>query len=201
MLREMKQFPRIIAVCGLKRSGKDTIADYLCANYGYTKIKIANPLKQGLKAMFGFSDEQLESDAKDEIDPRWGVQPRKIMQFIGTEVMQYQLQQLIPGIGRKVWIKSLIEEHIIKSSNPNKLYVIPDLRFVHEYEELSKHNTMFWRVDRVAELDKLNHACELHISEKEYLQIPVSHIFKNETKQTLFNQIDETMNQIHISQI
>lgn len=191
----MKQFPKIIAVCGVKRSGKDTIADYLCANYGYTKIKIANPLKQGLKAMFGFSDEQLESDAKDELDSRWEIQPRKIMQFIGTEVMQYQLQEIIPGIGRKVWIKSLIEEHIHNSRSSNELFVIPDLRFLHEYDELSKYNAVFWRVDRITELEKVNHICDLHISEKEYLQIPVSHIFKNETKHDLFQQIDIKISQ------
>jgi dephospho-CoA kinase len=196
----MKQFPKIIAICGLKRSGKDTIADYLCSNYGYTKIKIANPLKQGLKVMFGFTDEQLESDKKDEIDPRWEVQPRKIMQFIGTEVMQYQLQQIIPGIGRKVWIRSLVEEYINNSKHNDKLFVIPDLRFLHEYEELSKHNTLFWRVDRITELDKLNHVCDLHISEKEYLQIPVSHIFKNETKNDLYSQIDNKINDIRFSQ-
>lgn len=196
----MKHFPKIIAICGLKRSGKDTIADYLCSNYGYTKIKIANPLKQGLKVMFGFTDEQLESDKKDEIDPRWEIQPRKIMQFIGTEVMQYQLQQIIPGIGRKVWIRSLIEEYITNSQNPNELFVIPDLRFLHEYEELSKLNAIFWRVDRVTELSKLNHACDLHISEKEYLQIPVSHIYNNETKHDLFNQIDTKINQISVNQ-
>jgi hypothetical protein len=196
----MKQFPKIIAICGLKRSGKDTIADYLCSNYGYTKIKIANPLKQGLKVMFGFTDEQLESDKKDEIDPRWEVQPRKIMQFIGTEVMQYQLQQIIPGIGRKVWIRSLVEEYINDSKHNDKLFVIPDLRFLHEYEELSKHNTLFWRVDRITELDKLNHVCDLHISEKEYLQIPVSHVFKNETKNDLYSQIDNKINDITLSQ-
>lgn len=196
----MKQFPKIIAICGLKRSGKDTIADYLCSNYGYTKIKIANPLKQGLKVMFGFTDEQLESDKKDEIDPCWEVQPRKIMQFIGTEVMQYQLQQIIPGIGRKVWIKSLIEEHISNPLHNDKLFVIPDLRFLHEYEELSKHNAIFWRVDRVTELEKLNHNCDIHISEKEYLQIPVSHIFRNETKKDLFVQIDVKFKQQTINQ-
>jgi dephospho-CoA kinase len=196
----MKQFPKIIAICGLKRSGKDTIADYLCSNYGYTKIKIANPLKQGLKQMFGFSDEQLESDKKDEIDPRWEVQPRKIMQFIGTEVMQYQLQQIIPGIGRKVWIRSLVEEYINKSTGSSELYVIPDLRFLHEYEELAKHNALFWRVERITELEKLNHSCDLHISEKEYLQIPVSDIFTNETKHDLFSQIDKTINNISINQ-
>lgn len=190
----MNKFPRIIAICGLKRSGKDTIADYLCSHYGYTKIKIASPLKKGLQVMFGFTDEQLETNKKDEIDPRWNVKPRQLMQFLGTDVMQYQLQQIIPDIGRKVWIKSLIEEHLNQQENDkNKLYVIPDLRFLHEHEELSKYDTVFWRVDRISELQKLNHACDLHVSEKEYLNIPVSHIFKNETRQDLFKHIDDAM--------
>lgn len=193
MIQEMQHFPRIIAICGVKRSGKDTIADYLCNNYGYTKIKIATPLKEGLKLMFGFTDEQLETDKKDQIDSKWNVEPRKIMQFIGTDVMQYQIQEILPGIGRKVWIKSLIEKHL---HNKDTLFVIPDLRFVHEYEELLKYNTVFWRVDRITPFDKINHVCDLHVSEKEYLDIPVSQIFKNETKQDLYVQINNVLNQI-----
>lgn len=193
----MQRFPPVIAICGLKRSGKDTIADYLCENYGYTKIKIATPLKQGLKAMFGFTDEQLESDKKDCLDERWGIEPRKAMQFIGTEIMQYRIQEILPNIGRSFWIKSLIEEYISNQSehdNTKKRYVIPDLRFLHEYEILSKHNTTFWRVERIKELDIDNtHPCDLHSSEQEYLTIPVTKIFANKTKQDLFAQIDKAM--------
>lgn len=174
---------KIIAICGLKRSGKDTIADYLCMNHGFVKIKIATPLKEGLKCMFGFTDEQLETDMKDMVDTRWGVEPRKVMQLIGTEVMQYQLQSLISGVGRTFWIKRLVEEHV--NSGKHDCLVISDLRFKHEYEMLKEYNTTFWRVERNVVTSK---SCD-HSSEHEYLEIPVSHVFMNHDKNELFTEV------------
>lgn len=182
-----KQFPRIIAICGKKRSGKDTVADHVCRQFGYVKIHIANPLKQGVKVMFGFNDEQLETDLKDVVDKTWGVEPRKIMQFIGTEVMQFKINEILPNIGRTFWIKSLIEEHINNPTHDDKLYVIPDLRFYHEYELLSQYNVVFWRVERTISTDN----DDAHVSEREYLDIPVSHTFKNNNRVDLYKQIDE----------
>lgn len=189
--------PKIIAICGLKRTGKDTIADYLCKNYGYTKIRISNPLKQGLKVMFGFTDEQLETDMKDVVDERWGVEPRKVMQFIGTDIMQYQINEILPTIGRNFWIKSLIEEHFNRTNNKDdtnhNLFVISDLRFHHEYELLSKYNTVFWRVERMmGDGETLMPTQDCHLSEKEYLDIPVSNILNNSDIHDLYRQIDTT---------
>ncbi len=177
--------PSIIAICGLKRSGKDTIADVLCECYGYEKAKIATPLKDALKILFKLSDAQVEGNEKDIIDPRWGVEPRRLMQFIGTEVMQYQLQELLPDVGRTFWIKRLIEEHITQNKGTNKKIVIPDLRFKHEYDLLSKYNAVFWRVERFYN-DNIH---ETHSSELEYLDIPVEHIFKNEGSKAQLEQL------------
>lgn len=183
----MAHLPRIIAICGFKRSGKDTIADYLCKNHGYTKVKISSPLKDGLKAFFGFTDEQLESDTKDVIDPVWGVTPRSVMQFFGTEVMQYQVQSILPGIGRNFWIKRLVSECI---QDTEKRFVIPDMRFKHEYDMLKNHDAAFWRVERA--LPASITESEVHVSEKEFLDIPVSHIFHNIDNQQhmLFHDVD-----------
>jgi hypothetical protein len=173
------QTPRIIAICGFKRSGKDTLADYLCNHHGYTKVKISTPLKEGLKSFFNFNDEQLECSSKDEIDPRWGITPRCVMQYFGTEVMQYQLQNMIPGIGRNFWIQRLVNEFL---QDKSKKYVIPDMRFMHEYKVLNDYDTTFWRVERTSLLNAQQET-ELHISEKEYMEIPVSHIFNNKDNQ------------------
>lgn len=197
----MQGLPRIIAICGLKRSGKDTIADYLCQRYGYTKIRIANPLKQGLKAMFGFTDEQLETDLKDVVDERWGVEPRKIMQFVGTEMMQYKINEVMPSIGRSFWIKSLIEEHIKGGDGDGKLYVIPDLRFKHEYDLLSNYNTVFWRVERIRNGSVVLPTNETHSSEQEYLDIPVSKILKNNSRDNLYKHIEQALGVHHLNQI
>lgn len=187
--------PQIIAICGLKRSGKDTIADYLCKHHNYEKIKIASPLKEGLKAMFGFTDKQLEENEKDIIDPRWGIEPRKVMQFFGTEVMQYHLQTILPDIGRSFWIKLLIEQHILDPNNADKRFVIPDLRFKHEYDMLAIHGTHFWRVERPT--DTQQSLCS-HVSEKEFLNIPVSKVFHNEEREALYNVVNLCVSKMNI---
>ena len=38
--------------------------------------------------MFGFTEDQVFGDAKDVIDPVWGVTPRLVLQVLGTELMQ-----------------------------------------------------------------------------------------------------------------
>jgi dephospho-CoA kinase len=179
--------PKIIAICGLKRSGKDTIADVLTQRYGYEKVKIATPLKDALKTLFQFTDAQVEGAEKDVVDPRWGVEPRLLMQFIGTEVMQFKLQEVLPDVGRTFWIKRLIDEHI---KNNDKHIVIPDMRFKHEYNLLSQHGAVFWRVERFQ-----NENTEVHSSEREYLEIPVDEVFMNtgskiDIEQIVFEKMD-----------
>ena len=41
-----------------------------------------------LKELFLFTDEQLYTDQKDEIDPRWGVTPRELMNEIGIDALK-----------------------------------------------------------------------------------------------------------------
>lgn len=182
--------PRIIAICGRRRSGKDTIANYICSKYPqYSNTKISCQLKGVIKMMFGFTDDQLENDAKDIVDNRWGITPRHAMQYIGTEVMQFGIQNLLPNTGRKFWIKSYVENVL---SNPSMSHVVvSDMRFVHEYEELMKHNAFVIRVER-----NESKPCkeDEHISELEYLQIPADLILENNgTIEDLLIKIDDTL--------
>lgn len=129
---------RIIAICGAKRSGKDVLANHIINKYGYTRLSFAEPLKELVKLLFNFSDEQVglidgDNDEKDTIDERWGISPRKALQFIGTEVLQHKIQELLPNIGRDYFANILLS----KIEN-DKTYVISDLRFIHEYEKI-KH--------------------------------------------------------------
>lgn len=175
--------PRVIAVCGFKRSGKDTVADFIVNNFGYKKIKISEGLKNMIKCTFNMTEEQLETDVKDHVDDRWGVSPRRIMQFMGTEIMQYEIQKIMPEIGRNFWIKTLVDKYIDKY--PNDMFVISDLRFIHEYEMLKKYNPCIIRVDRHATV----HQCT-HVSEKEFTNIPFDIIIKNDsTKQAVTEDV------------
>lgn len=164
----------IIAICGGKTQGKDTFANYLVQKYNYKNIKIAQQLKDVIKFIFNFNDDQVNGSSKDIIDEKWKVKPRDLMQYIGTDIMQFNIQSIIPNIGRKLWIKNFIENNI--NNNVDKRLVISDLRFLHEYEELKNYNNniIFIRIER--DTIKSN---DNHISEIEHEVIPVNYIIKN----------------------
>jgi hypothetical protein len=163
----------IIALCGKKRCGKDTVANYICDKYSeYKNLKISQQLKDVIKIMFDFNDDQIETDLKDIVDPNWNVTPRKTMQFIGTELMQYEIQKILPDMGRLFWIKSFINKHII---NKNNKIIISDLRFYHEYEELKKYNTIFVKIEKNGN----NLEEDTHSSEMDFLKIPPDYIINN----------------------
>ena len=177
--------PKIIAICGAKRSGKDVLADHLVNTYGYEKLTFAEPLKKITQVLFNFTDEQLgDGDIKDEIDQRWGIAPRKALQFFGTEVMQYKVQELLPGIDRKFLARSLISK-----IQPGKYYVISDMRFYHEYEELTKLNALVVKVDRFPV--RYIPDSYIHPSEIEYKTIPYNiHITNDKDINELRNKLD-----------
>ena len=165
---------RIIAICGAKRSGKDVLANHIIEKYGYTRLSFAEPLKQLVKQLFNFSDEQVglidgDNDEKDTIDERWGISPRKALQFIGTEVLQHKIQELIPNIGRDYLANILLS----KIEN-DKTYVISDLRFIHEYEKIKHLDIDIIKVIRpsLTTGDEGEQNDEQHLSEVENLYIP-----------------------------
>lgn len=183
------KLPRVIALCGRRRAGKDTIASILYELHGYENVKISQDLKDAAKILFGFTNDQIESGLKDQIDERWGISPRQALQFIGTEVMQYSINDLLPSIGRKFWIKGCIQKHIAPCEE--KLVVLSDLRFVHEYEELKNTflgDFMVIRIER--ERHDVNALLDEHVSEKEYLNIPFdAMITNNGTKAELLTKV------------
>ena len=184
--------PSIIAICGYKRSGKDTIAEYLTKNYKYNHYKITDKLREIVQILFNFNDNDYEIN-KEKIDNRWNITPRKMMQFIGTEVFQYKIQELLPDIGRDFWIKSLLSDKLLDNIKKNNhKIVISDLRFIHEYENLKKLNIPFIVIkvtnNRIKNIDN-------HVSETEHLKIPINYEIKNnDSLEELYNNINEIFN-------
>ena len=87
----------LIGICGRKRCGKDTVADYLVKNYNFVKYNFGDQVKLICKLMFDFSDEQINGDLKDVVDPRWNIKPRDTFQVFGTDFAQY-LPEKLPNI-------------------------------------------------------------------------------------------------------
>ena len=55
----------IIGLSGKKGSGKDTIAEYLCVQYGFINYGFGDPIKEIGRIMFDFTDEQLYGNKKE----------------------------------------------------------------------------------------------------------------------------------------
>jgi dephospho-CoA kinase len=184
----MDKLPKIIALCGYKGSGKDTAAEYLVTKYKYNHYKISEKLKEVIKLLFNLDDNDLEKN-KDEINDKWGIEPRKIMQFIGTDMFQYKLQELFPNIEKTFWIKSLFTDELInKIENENHRVVISDLIFLHEYDLISNIYVSY----SILKVQNNNlEKNDNHISENEFNNIPINAvILNNSTKQKLYNNID-----------
>ena len=173
--------PRVIAMCGAKRSGKDLLANYISQKFMYEKIAFADPLKDAVSVLFDFSHDQVgyggDGESKDIVDKRWGISPRQALQFFGTEVLQYKIQELLPNIDRKFLANSLVS----KIKYTNRHFVISDMRFLHEYEEVKKLGALVIRIDRPSTAENQNHDVEVHSSEIEYRSIPYDLYLKNDS--------------------
>lgn len=145
----------IIGITGRKRHGKDTIADYLVAHHGYTKMAFADPIRDICRDMFGFTAEQFADD-KEAIDDRWGISPRRAMQFIGTDLVRAHIHELLPDVGEDFWVKCLMNR-----VPPGARVVVSDVRFPNEAAAIRGVGTL-WRVTRPTHVDLEK---DMHISE------------------------------------
>jgi hypothetical protein len=190
----MTTLPNIILLVGKKRSGKDTIGDYLVKKYGYVKLALAEPIKQICKTIFGFTDEQCYGDTlKEVIDERWGITPRKAFQYIGTEIFRNKniMNPLIKNIDDNFWIKCLheqIESNIKKGLN----VVITDVRFQNEEDGINKLAEKIGVNCKSIKISRPNLLInDEHESEKNIDSIMTNYkIINSTTIQELYNKLD-----------
>lgn len=184
----------VIALVGPKRCGKDTIAAYM-SQYDYVNYKIAGRLKSACKVLFGFTDDEMETDAKDLPHPNWDVTPRHIMQHFGTEIMQYEIGKYIPKLENKrtFWMDQACNDILKISSN----VVITDMRFIHEYNALKKQFANLITIKVTREVSACT-SIDFHVSENEWKQIPCNFTVQNNSSiESLHHEIEALLsNQI-----
>jgi len=79
----------LIGLAGQAGSGKDTVADYLASDFGFSRFALATPIKSHLHGVVGLSDEQLDGDLKEVVLPALGKSPREMMQDCGDSFRRY----------------------------------------------------------------------------------------------------------------
>ena len=117
---------KIIGIAGTAGAGKSTAADVLVAEYGFTKLSLAGPLKDAVQSIYGLTDEQVFGSQKEVIDTRYNMTARTILQKFGTEV------------GRSVYENTWTDALHRQLTDTNGRYVIDDVRFPNEADAIRK---------------------------------------------------------------
>jgi hypothetical protein len=148
----------VIGIHGSLGSGKDTVANIiqLIAPNAYERYAFAKPLKDAVRAMFGFTDKQLEDRIlKEEVDPQWGFSPRRAIQLLGTEYGRNMLRD-------DIWIKRA-ELELLNNRRRGYATIITDVRFDNEAAWIKSHPNSLLIYVQAPELvrdEKYNHESE-----------------------------------------
>jgi len=213
----------IIGLIGQKRVGKDTVASIIKKyikehnnnnnnnnNNNVFTYALADPIKDIARIMFNFEENQLYGHEKDIIDTKWGIKPRDFFEKFGTEIMQYNIYNYLPGLKdtipeRKFWVLSLL--HKIKHHSNNSIIIITDIRGLHELEEIQKIND--YNNNKVKFIKIIRDASiltpQMHITQIEAGLIPDNfidyHIHNNGTLTDLENQTIQIINDINYKEL
>ena len=138
----------IIGFVGFIGAGKGTAADYLVREHGFIKESFANSVKDSVSVIFGWDRKMLEGATpesrlwREQPDPWWSnnlnrpFSPRLALQLMGTEA------------GRNVFDDKLRIYSTFKRMTPWNNYVIADVRFQNEIEEIKKNGGIIIRVKK-----------------------------------------------------
>lgn len=150
--------PIVIGITGIAGSGKDTAANILVANHGFTRIALADPIKDLFDRLSGPTRQlhkELEAAGRSQ---RWA------WQVIGTECRE--------SIGSAAhWIDhALIGMDYLRSVHPaaRQRFVVPDASYEHETIGFSQWARSYggtyqtWRIDnpRVQPIAESAHSSE-----------------------------------------
>lgn len=137
---------KLIGIHGHAGVGKDTVAKYIQQRHQDCYIEsFAAPLKRACAAAFGLPLEHFYESNLKEVESIWGVSPRKVAQFVGTEMFRELVSKLYGEFSyistdKSHWI-NLLEARLTGASappegqgfyEPGECIIIPDVRFQDE---------------------------------------------------------------------
>ena len=188
----------IILVAGKAGSGKDSISQYLVDNYGFKHDSLAAPLKRLVSDVFDIPLHILnphnpkDRQVREEELKSWpGWTPRKLLQFVGTELFR-------TNIADDIWVRSL---WLRINKNPTENVTVSDVRFPNEREYLVKmapQNVYTIRVERPGCDGSTSGGIKTHASEA--FEIEADFVIKNDsTLQDLYAKVDEILKSLNIT--
>jgi hypothetical protein len=199
----------IIAIAGVKQSGKYTAAMYLATSFkvpiegnekGFarspflTPYRLADPLKKALEDIYGWDHLTWNSPNEEKEDPYWGISPHLAAQLLKIEwpmLLADRSPEYATTTGYKTYVKSLLR---YAERYPGKNFVIPDVQSQYEIHALQefglKMNTPIYPVQiRRPEVEA---TIDSHSSEQEILTLDIETVILNDgTLENLYSILDE----------
>ncbi len=144
----------IIGLSGYAQSGKDTVAELLCLNYGYKRVAFADAIRESILRLNPMLGNGIRAGEYAE-DYGWDVakanpEIRRLLQCMGTEVGR----QLV---GDNVWVDIAMRTI---DANPEQNWVVTDVRFPNEASAIKSRSGYMLRVNRLNHSAVNNHASE-----------------------------------------
>jgi dephospho-CoA kinase len=174
--------PKIIGLLGRSRVGKDTVADYIQKIYPrYEILRLSYPLKRASCALYGYTMEQLETNEKERMDPRWKKTPRECIQSLTDYMMKY--------MGVDFFTKRLYQYY--ESGKCSEYIIIPDIRYEHDIQEIRERGGVVFKIEK--KNSPVLHAFEDHID-----SLKGDYTLTNDsTKKELYVQIDRVIDECY----
>jgi hypothetical protein len=122
----------IIGLVGRSRVGKDTVASFFQGTHQVRRL--AQPVKDACKVLYGWSDVEVESAAKEERDHKWDLTPRMAMVHLTHAMRQCN--------GSDFFTKRFFETW------DGQPVVIPDVRFHDDVKEIHRRGGVTIKITR-----------------------------------------------------
>lgn len=211
----MKQ--KIIGVCGLIGSGKDTVADYLVSNHRCHRISFGDTLKDVTAELFGWDRTRLQGLTKEDRDwreledPFWTEalgklwSPRIALQQLGTEIFR-------DGLHKDIWIICAKKRmRTLEHAMGYKLnFVFSDCRFPNEVAIIEQAGGEIWWVRRgdlpewwmparvnlmrEGDMEAFSKHWGVHPSEFSWINSNFKHVIDNDgTLDDLYKKVEELL--------
>lgn len=146
----------LIGVTGKAASGKDTVGNYLKTVQGFEGVAFADSIRDGMRAMFGFTDKHFAHPDKEVVLPQYGKSPRQMMQTLGTEWGRQ-------CVNEDLWL-IVAGEKVQKFHDFGFDVVITDVRFLNEAEWVRANGGVVWHVVRQGIAGVSEHLSEAGVS-------------------------------------
>ncbi|MBN0978874.1 deoxynucleotide monophosphate kinase [Pseudomonas hygromyciniae] len=151
--------PILIGLTGRARSGKTTAAEHLARTYLLEQYAFADPLRDGLMAIFNLDPTDFEGDRKEQPLGWLDCSPRQLMQSMGTEWARNTVHP-------DVWVKLAEQnlEYMTKALGAVLGFVVSDVRFENEADLIRRRGGTIIHIFRPDAQDVNPHISEAGVA-------------------------------------